>query len=365
MKDVAQRSLHLCILCVMTVSAISAPSAVTPSRFEFAEPHMGTVARVVLYAADAETAGRAAQAAFARIGDLDRRLSDYRDDSEINTICRVGVGESVPVSADLFAILERAQALAARSSGAFDVTAAPVVQLWRRARRTGRVPDPERLRESLARTGYGHLRLDAARRAVTFDRPGMRLDLGGIAKGYAADRALATLGDAGVARALVAIGGDIAVGDAPVDATGWKIAIVVGADLGRPDHGPGRPGPYLSITRAGISTSGDSEQHVEIDGVRYSHIIDPRTGVPVRGRSSVTVIAPDATASDALATAASVLGPDEGLALADAQGARALMTVITDQGDRRYYSARWSERITKNEKGIMNKEERSDKSKRR
>lgn len=313
---------------------------------------MGTVARVVLYAADAPRADQAAHAAFARIGDLDRRLSDYRDDSELNLVCRAAAGRAVPVSVDLFAILERAQALAAQTDGGFDVTAAPVVQLWRRARRTGHVPAAERLREALARTGYRHLRLDAAGRTVTFERSGMRLDLGGIAKGYAADRVLETLQAAGVSRALVAIGGDIAVSAAPPGMSGWEVAIAdtVGAGLARPACGPTKVGPYALIRYSGISTSGEAEQHVEIERVRYSHIIDPRTGVPVRGRTSVTVIARDATTSDALATAASVLGPDGGIALVDATpGASALVTVTTADGERVSLSARWSERKTKNE----------------
>ena len=313
-----------------------------PRRFEFAEVHMGTVARIALYTDNAADAERAARAAFLRIHNLDLRLSDYRDDSEVNTIVRAGTHVAVPVSEDLFGVLERAAAIARLADGAFDVTTAPVVQLWRRARRTGRLPDRQRLNDALSRTGYRHLRLDAARRTVTFERDGMRLDLGGIAKGYAADHALAVLGKAGMARALVALGGDIAVGEPPPDQPGWAVALA-----GRLNR------PPMRVTRVGVSTSGDAEQHVEIDGVRYSHVIDPRTGIPVRRRSSVTVIAEDATAADSIATAVSVLGPGKGLALVDATaGASAMMTVEASGISQEYRSSRWggkAERRTNNE----------------
>ena len=152
-------------------------------------------------------------------------------------------------------------------------------------------------------TGYRLLSLDPVARTVTVSREGMQLDAGGIAKGFAADAALAGLRDAGLRRALVAAGGDLAVGDAPPGRAGWQI------DLAGLDEANTAPGSPLVLSNCGISTSGDAEQWVEIDGVRYSHVLDPRTGVGLTGHTSATVVAADATTSDTLATAVEVSVP--------------------------------------------------------
>ena len=156
---------------------------------------------------------------------------------------------------------------------------------------------------------------------------GMLLDLGGIAKGYAADAALAVLRQHGITRALVAAGGDIAVGDAPPDAQGWKVGI---APLKKPDAAPEH---YLLLKNAGVSTAGDSEQFVEIAGKRYSHIIDPKTGIGLVGRRSVTVVAPNATISDGMDTGLCVLGVERGLKIVEARpDIAALFVFETDKG---------------------------------
>jgi thiamine biosynthesis lipoprotein len=239
------------------------------------------------------------------------------------------------VSADLFRVLLCSQELAAKTGGAFDVTCGPVVRLWRRARRTGEAPDQTRLAEALELVGHDKLRLDPKARSVALAKPGMQLDLGGIGKGFAADEALAELRRFGVRSALVAAGGDIAVGDPPPGERGWRISIAPLA--------PDGASPQLLLRDAGVSTSGDAEQFVEIDGVRYSHIVDPRTGLGVRGQSRVTVVAPDATTSDGLATAISVLGQDEGLRLADATTGVAAMFVRRQSEENLVFeSKRWN-----------------------
>lgn len=280
------------------------------TRFDFSQPHMGTRFRIVLYAPDAALAARASNEAFERITRLDNTMTDYQSGSELMSLCHRAGGPPVAVSEDLFRILEKSQELAKRSGGAFDVTAGPVVRLWRRARRRREVPDQQELARARRLVGYKNLRLDAKARTAQLLKPGMMLDLGGIAKGYAADQALKVLARHGIDRALVAAGGDIAVGAPPPDQPGWRIGI---APLESPDTPPSR---FLLLHDAGVSTSGDAEQHVEIGGVRYSHIIDPRTGRALVRRSSVTVVAPNATSSDSLATALSVLSPKRALALA-------------------------------------------------
>jgi thiamine biosynthesis lipoprotein len=326
-------TLRCIALCSLALSGVHSDSA--PQRYEYAQAHMGTEFRVVFYAYDPEVAAKASVAAFERIARLDATMSDYARTSELNAVCRQAGGAPVPVSEDLFRVLARSHELSARTKGAFDVTCGPVVRLWRHARRTGEMPDRTRLAEALGLVGYEKLRLDPGERSVSLAKAGMQLDLGGIGKGYAADEALAALRRFGIRSALVAAGGDIAVGAAPPGERGWRISI---APLEPARSMP----PQVLLHDAAVSTSGASEQFVEIGGVRYSHIVDPRTGLGVTGQSSVTVVAPDATTSDGLATAMSVLPFDEGLRLADAtEGVAAMIVRRQSEWDLTLESKRW------------------------
>jgi thiamine biosynthesis lipoprotein len=297
---------------------------------------MGTVARIVVYASSSEAAAATTRIAFERIRELDSILSDYQAESELNRVSHHSGGPPVKIGPDLFRVLSVAQNLAVRSDGAFDVTVGPVIQLWRRARRQRALPEAERIATALNVTGFRWLSLDAKRQTAQLAKPGMRLDLGGIAKGFAADEALKTLTMAGVTQALVALGGDIAVSNPPPGKKGWSIEIaslnLAGARKPRPLH----------LKNAAVSTSGDAEQFVEIGGVRYSHIVDPRNGKALMGRRSVTVVAAHGVDSDALATAVCVMDPPEGLKLIDAtQAASALIVVQTSSGIQTWNSKRW------------------------
>jgi thiamine biosynthesis lipoprotein len=301
------QALCLSLLCVGAASAEP-----TLMRFTFSERHMGTLFRIVLYAADEESARKASRAAFDRIADLDACMSDYKPDSELMRLCARAGGEPVRVSDELFFVLSRAQDVARRSGGAFDVTVRPVVHLWRLSRRTQQLPDPEKLAQARALVGYKNVRLDARGHTVQLLKPGMQIDLGGIAKGYAADEALAVLKKHGIDHALVAAGGDIACSAAPPGTAGWKVAI---APLPE-EEGP--QGPWLLLENAAVSTSGDAEQFVEIDGKRYSHIVDPRTGMALVGRMSATVVAKDGITADSLTKVVAVLGADKGFPIIEA-----------------------------------------------
>jgi thiamine biosynthesis lipoprotein len=306
-------------------------------RFTRVEPHMGTRFKIIVYAADESTGDGAIRAAFARIAELDGIMTDYRPTSELMRLCHKAGGEPVPVSADLFEVLSRAQEVARRSDGAFDVTVGPLVRLWRRARRTGRLPDPDQLLQARTLVGYDKVRLDQKRRAVQLLKPGMLLDLGGIGKGFAADKALEVLRKHGIDRALVAAGGDIAVSGPPPNTDGWTVGI---APLEDPESKPKRS---LVLQHAAVSTSGDAEQHVEIDGKRYSHIVDPRTGIGLVGRMSVTVVAPNGTTADSLTKVVAVLGPERGFPIIDATpGAAALSIRLRDLGPKVEESRRFS-----------------------
>jgi FAD:protein FMN transferase len=283
------------------------PGASCLERFEYRQLHMGVETRLVLYTSDEASARRAATAAYSRIAMLDSIMSDYRSDSELNRLVAHAGAGPVQVSDELFYVLSRAQELARLSDGAFDVTASPVIRLWRQARRTGVLPSQQARAEAAARVGWQKLRLDPAARTAELLLPDMQLDLGGIGKGYASDAAIATLRDHGVDRALVEMGGDIVVSGPPPGQPGWRVAL---------PHGPPDAKPLL-LDHAAISTSGDTEQFVEIGGRRFSHIVDPRTGLGLETRISVTVVAPDGITADALSTTVSVLGRPRGAAFAE------------------------------------------------
>lgn len=266
--------------------------AVVLQPYEAVEPHMGTLFQIKLYAQNPQQAEAAFRAAFARISQLDDILSDYKPDSELNLFCRARHAE---LSADLFNVLKKAQDLAERSNGAFDITIGPLTHLWRR----GRVPAQDAITEALKHIGFRKLHLNPAR----LDEPGMQLDAGGIAKGYAADAALEVITKLGIASALVAASGDLAFSNPPPGHRGWKIGI-------------GEDGALtMELHNAAVSTSGSSQQHVDKGGVRYSHIIDPETGMGLTRDIRVSVIAPRAVTADGLATAISVLGEAKGRAL--------------------------------------------------
>ena len=242
------------ILGLVLLPLLVAAQAVRPvlERFEYQKPEMGVPFRFVLYAADRATADAAADAAFKRVGELNGSMSDYDMESELSRLSRSsGQGKEVEVSPDLWIVLERAQQVAERSQGAFDVTVGPCVLLWRKARREHRMPDCVRLEEARRAVGYQHVRLNPKRRAVQLLVPDMRLDFGGIAKGYAIDAALKVLGEHGARSALVSGGGDMAVSSPPPGKKGWRIEL---APLDATNAPPVR---YVSLAHAGLATSGD------------------------------------------------------------------------------------------------------------
>jgi len=306
------------------------------TRFEFEETHMASAFKIILYSTGAASATRASRAAYDRIAALDAVLSDYDPQSELSRLSQSAGGPPVRVSVDLFDVLDRSRRMYERSGGAFDVTIAPVGRLWRRARRDRKLPDPARLAQARALVGSEKMVLDRTARTVQLKMPGMKLDVGGIAKGYASQAALEVLKAAGINRALVAGAGDIVAGDAPPDARGWTIAIA--------PVEPDQPGSrrFLLLSNAAVSTSGDAARFVIIDGHRYSHIINPATGLGVEDRASVTVVAADGATADALETTVYLLGPDRGLKLVDdTPGAAAVFVRSTPEGIKTFESSRF------------------------
>ena len=274
---------------------------------------MGTLVKITVYAQDEDAARAAFKAGFGRIRELDDTLSDYKPGSELNRVTAAAVRKAVPVSRDLFTVLAASQELAAATEGAFDVTQGPVIRLWREARRTKQVPDDAALGAAAARGGFRKLHLDAARRTVLLDDERMALDVGGIAKGYAASEALDAIGRTGVRSALVAVSGDLAFSDAPPHARGWRIFL---HDV--PGEAAGVPA-IAELSNAAVSTAGADEQHLDAGGRRYSHIIDPRSRMGLTENLTVTVIARSGLAADGLDTALSVLGVERGMTLIDSR----------------------------------------------
>ncbi len=306
--------LVVAVLCPAGVSRTGGPAGEAPTPFEFTEVHMAMPVRIVLHASDTNTARAAARAAFDRIATLEGTMSDYRAQSEVRRL-EERPGERIVVSAALCDVLTRAMTLARLTDGAFDPTVAPLVALWREARRTGRLPEAQVIDAARARVGWARVSLDSAACAVRLDA-GMRLDLGGVAKGFILQEALAVLRGHGVGSALVEAGGDLVVGDAPPGRTGWRIEV------------PGASAAFAeraaALTHAALATSGPGAQFVLIGGVRYSHVVDPRTGWAVTSPRTAHVIAGDAALADALATALTVLEDHErGAVLARVEGVTA------------------------------------------
>ncbi len=305
----------LLVLSLVVASAVSAPTQLpgedsTPRRFEFVRLLMGTSIQITLYCSDKPTANHAANTAFGRMAELVDMLSDYDPHSELNDLCRdSGPGQPVSVSADLFHVLEESLRISRLSDGAFDVTVGPLTRLWRRTRREGRLPSADELALAGQAVGFQHVKLTETDSRVELQRPGMQLDLGGIAKGYIADQGLLTLNTLGIERALIDAGGDIVAGEPPPGLDGWRIGI---APL---EGSPDQPAQFLLLRNAAVATSGDAVKFAEIDGVRYSHILDPATGRGLTTHSSVTVIAPTGLKADAWASALNVLVPRRGLEL--------------------------------------------------
>lgn len=308
-------------------------SAQQLQRFEFSEPHLGTNVQITLYAPTEVVANEAADAGYFRIRELNQVFSDYDGMSETAKLCRsAGTGTQFVVSPDLFDLLTKSLLLSQQTDGAFDVTISPVIKLWRTARRQRVLPDPAQLENAKKLVGWRKIVLRKENQSVELTQTGMLLDFGGIAKGYIAQQACDAVRKSGCPRCLVAVAGDIATGDPPLDAngrelSGWRVGV---APLDKPD---GEPSRILSLKNMSVSTSGDAFQFVEINGVRYSHIVDPKTGLGLTHRSSVTTISSNGAIADGLATALTILKTEDGMKLLHQyQGAAALVVVATPDG---------------------------------
>lgn len=298
------------ILAFLLLAAVS----VGAERLCFERPLIGTRFRIICYADQPALATKAVEAAFQVAAGIEATASDYLPESELSRLATKPVGTPIPLSQALYALLEHSRRLAEATGGASDPTLGPLTKLWRASHSEGHLPEPEKLRVAGAAVGWRHYTLDPGARTLTLHREQMGFDLGGVAKGYAADRMLESLAAAGITRVLVAAGGDIRLGDPPPGRDGWRVALQT--------FDPSRPDETRILANAAVSTSGDLHQWVEIEGMHYSHILDPTSGLGFTRRIAASVIAEHGTLSDPLATAACVLGPEAGAALRLLPGVR-------------------------------------------
>lgn len=305
--------LAACLLSRALCACVLVLPAHALERFDFSAPLMATTFRIAVHAETKTQAETAADAAFKRIAALNAVFSDYEPNSELMQLCNAGAGTPFKASPPLFALVSRSLEIAAKTEGALDITCGNLTHLWRRAKRLKKLPPADRLKLAIAATDWKAVKLDAEAQTITLMRPGMLLDVGGIAKGYAADEGLRILREHGLSRALVMAGGDIAIGDPPPGEDAWEIKL---RTFVRALPGGEEQMETVRLKQCGVSTSGDLYQFTEIDGVRYSHIVSPQTGLGLTERIACSVIAPDCTTSDGLDTAMCVLGKERGAKVA-------------------------------------------------
>lgn len=260
------------------------------TRFTITEYHMGGDAKIILYAPTEDAALRACETAFKKIAELEQIMSDYRPTSELMQFCAKPKGTKTRLSDDLYRVLERCQEISVQTEGQFDCTVGPLVKLWRKARKSKVLPALDEIKAAKELVGYEKLHLDLASKTGWLDTDRMQLDLGGIAKGYAADAAIYCLKKSGVKSAMIEMGGDLVLAEAPPNSAGWEIEIPNAKKTFR-------------LKNCAVSSSGDTEQFVEIDGKRYSHVVNIRTGYGLSDRIQATVIAKNGFSADPISTA--------------------------------------------------------------
>lgn len=327
-------------LAVLAVAGAVGTYLLTDSQDDLVPAHrtwklMGTILEATVYRpATATTLARAdLEAVHNAVLKIDQLMSLYRPESELVALnAQAGAGQ-IEVSAATFQVLQASQHYTRLSGGALDVTVQPLVQLWGfyRMERTS-IPPLEEIQAVLGQVGADRLDLDGSARTAAL-ATGSRLDLGSIAKGYAIDQAVAALRARGVPAALIDLGGNIGVLGQHPDGRPWTVGI-------KHPRGDSLIG-LLRFREGAIATSGDYDRYFEVEGRRFSHLLDPRTGWPAESLYAVTVIAPNATAADALSTAAFVLGPERGMALlSDCQNIEGLLVQpLGEQAEREQDSA--------------------------
>lgn len=287
-------------LCVVSPGVATEPAL---DRQYFSQPHLGTVVQIAFYENDEERSQMLATQCFEQVKKLDKTFSDYLPDSEVSQLCAKPAKVAYPVSDDLYRVIAQAQKISTASDGAFDITLGHATQKWRESAQQKKV---------LAEDGedqatYKDVILNPETKTVLL-RKSLKIDLGGIAKGYIADQLMVILKQAGIRQAAVIIGGEMVFTEAPPGKEGWRVGVE------RPSH---ETLGVLTMKNIALSTSGDSFQFFEVDGVRHAHLIDPSSGKSKTDRLNVTTLAPSAILADAWATALRISSQENALKLAN------------------------------------------------
>ena len=283
---------------------------------------MGSPLNLVFVDTDSIHASQIAKTAFELVDSLVHIYSDYDSSSELSRLSAQAGKGAVPVSKGLLEILLKSKEAYNQSQHSFDITMGPLSLLWRNARKTKRFPDSATVAATKTLVGFDQLVIDQKNQTVSLAKEGMRLDLGGIAKGFVAEKIVQRLKTMGIVSSLVDAGGDIAMGEAPLEAKGW----VVGVNA--PEEADELLDKKLLLKNISVATSGDVYQYFLHQGKKYAHITNPKTGYGVTFQRNVTVIATDGASADWLATACSILPIRTALATAEKQKAFVLITIL-------------------------------------
>ena len=290
-------------------------------KFSFSETKMGSPLNILMFTDDSVKAASLARSCYALADSLNRIFSDYDSTSELGILNGHSTQITKKVSPALLDILLQSQKAYIQSKEAYDITVGPLSLLWRKARKEKQFPDSSMVLEQRKKVGFSKLWLNEKNQTLTLP-VGMKLDLGGIGKGYLAQKIVDFLKTKGITQALADAGGDMAITKAPDGTNGWTIGVNV------PETTDELLPKRLLLQNISVATSGDAFQYIEHNGLKYSHIIDPRTGYGIQSQRNVTVIANDGTTADWLATACSILPIDEAKQLAQKMGAEVLITVL-------------------------------------
>jgi thiamine biosynthesis lipoprotein len=325
MKSVFMESIQLRAILILVILSLLVPSCQkrSPCVVKRHRILMGTLVEISIVGRDEDKAAAAINDAFAEMERIENLMSKWIPESEVSKINRWAGVKPVKVSAEVLEVIQRAREISKASGGYFDISVGGLLDLWGFETSGGRVPAEVEVEQALQSVGYGAIVVD--REASTVElRRGMCIDLGGIAKGYAVDRAFEVLRSKGYGNMIVNAGGDMRVGGRKTNGP-WVIGI-------QDPRGGSRILARFDVGDISVATSGDYERYFEADGVRYHHLLNPFTGYPGRQCRSVTIKAKDAVTADALATAVFVMGPEEGLRLIEAtEGVEAL--IVTADGE--------------------------------
>jgi thiamine biosynthesis lipoprotein len=294
-------------------------------RFHFTQNKMGSPFNIIFYCIDSSEATQLADNCYSLVDSMNTIFSDYSSSSEVGRLAEYKINQEQQVSDELLNMLILSREAWIKSEKTFDVTIGALTQLWRKVKNEKRFPSADEIKRATQATGFNNLVLSISAKTILFKKKEMRLDFGGIVKGYAAQKVIDYLQSKNITQALADAGGDIVTSDAPPEKNGWSIGINL------PEEENELWDKKLELKNYSVATSGDVYRFTLHNGKKYSHIIDPRSGYGVTSQRNVTVIAKDGATADWLATACSILPIEKALALARKENAALLIASLNNE----------------------------------